>query len=112
VEHAALAGVHGREAEGLSSVVYCVDGVVCSVLQGAGTGGLVAVGIEGDAVVIFGFEAEDLGSDVFESAKEFAFAGEKEVGIGPFAFDVDVAAFEAVRIDCASAGSDADQSYT
>jgi len=98
VEHAALAGVHGREAEGLAGVFDLVDGVVGSVLESAGAGGLEAVGVEGDAVVIFGFEAENLGGEVFEGTEEFAVTGEEEIGVGTFALNVDVAAFETVGI--------------
>ena len=101
MEHAALTGVHGLEAEGLAGVFDFVDGGVCGFAEGAGAGGFVAVGVEGDAVVLFGLEAEHLGGNVLEGAEEFSITGEEEITVRAFALDVDVAAFEAIGIDCA-----------
>jgi len=104
VKHSALAGVHGLEAEGLVSVFDLIDGRVGCVAYGAGAGGLVAVGIEGDAVVVIGLEVEHLGGDVFEGAEELAVGAEEEFCVGAFALDVDVAAFEAVGIYSSGSG--------
>jgi hypothetical protein len=107
MQHAALAGVHGREAVGTVGVIDDVDGFVGHFAQGRGALGLVAVGVEADAVVLFGFEIEDFGRDVLEGAEKLAFVVEEEIGVGALALNVEVAALQTVRIGCAGAGGDA-----
>jgi hypothetical protein len=107
MEHAALARVHGLKAEGLTGVFDFVDGGVGGILESAGAGSLVAVGIEGNAIVIFGLEAKDLGGDVLEGAEELAVAREQEIAVRSLALDVDVAAFKAVGVNGASASRNA-----
>ena len=107
VEHAALAGVHGLEAEGLAGVLDLIDSVVGGVAEGAGAGGFEAVGVEGDAVVVLGLEAKNFGGEVLEGAEDFAIVRQKEVCVRALAFDVDVAALEAVGIYGTGAGGDA-----
>ena len=108
MEHAALAGVHGLEAEGLAGVFDLVDGVVGSVAEVGGAVSLIAVVVEGDAVVFVGLEAEDLGGDVLEGAEELGVAVEEEVGVGTLALDVNVASLEAVGIRGTGTGGDAE----
>ena len=52
-------------------------------------GGLEAFGVEGDAVVIFGFEAKDLGGEVLDGVEKFAVTGEQERSVGAGEFDCD-----------------------
>jgi hypothetical protein len=107
VEHAALTGVHGRKAEGFACIVNVIDGFVGCITQGKSAGGFVTVDVEGDAIVIFGLEVEDLGGDVFKGPEYFTFAGDEKICVGTLAFDVDVAALEAVGIDCPGTRRDA-----
>jgi hypothetical protein len=107
VEHTALARVHGWEAEGLAGIVDLIDGVFCGVLKCCGTSGFVAVGVKGDAVVVFRFEAKHLGGEMFQRAEQFAITLDEQRSIRAFAFHVDVAAFEAVGVRCARACGDA-----
>jgi hypothetical protein len=107
MKHAALAGVHGREAEGLAGFFDVIDGGGSGLVQSTRTGGFEAVGVEGDAIVVVGLEAQHLGGEVFEGAKELTIAGQKKLGVGALALDVDVATLEAVGIRCPGTGSDA-----
>jgi hypothetical protein len=107
MQHAALARVHGLEAEGLAGVLDFLYSSVSRGAKGAGTGGLEAVGVEGDAVVIVGLEAEHLGGKMFEGAEELAVVVKQQFGVGALALDIDVAAFEAVRIDGTGTGCNA-----
>jgi hypothetical protein len=108
MEHAALAGVHGRKTEGLGGVLHEIDGCVGSGAQGARARSLEAIGVEGDAIVFIGLEAEHLRGKVFEGAEELTIVGQKELRVGTFALDVDVAALEAIGIDRTGTSSDAE----
>ena len=107
VEHAALAGVHGLEAERLAGVFDLVDGSVGGIADGAGAGCLVAIGVEGDAVVILGLEAQHFGGDVFEGAEQFSIVAEEEIAVRALALDIDVATLEAIGIHGTGTGRDA-----
>jgi hypothetical protein len=107
MQHAALAGVHGLEAEGFAGVLDLVDGGVGGSAEGAGAGCLEAVGVEGDAIVVFGLQAQHLGGDMFEGAEELAIAAQQDFGVGALALDVDVAALKAVGIYGSGSGGDA-----
>lgn len=78
MKDAALARGHGCEGEGLAGVADALDsGFGCHAEL------LVAkhfkvVGVEGDAVVLFVLEAEDLRGDVLDGEKEFSVACEKQ----------------------------------
>ena len=74
MQHAALAGVHGRETEGLAGVSYVRDSGGGGVAESTRARGLEAVGVEGDAIVVVGLEAEHLGGEVFEGAEELTVA--------------------------------------
>ena len=84
-----------------------IDGGIGRCTQGARAGGLEAIGVEGDAIMVVGLEAEHLRGEVFEGAKELTIVGQKQFGVGAFALDVDVAAFEAVGIGCTGTRGDA-----
>lgn len=78
MDDAALAGVHGREAEGLTGAGDFGDG-----LPGGGgellvSAEFVAGGVEADAVVLFGGEAEELGGEVLEGVEEFGLTVKEE----------------------------------
>lgn len=51
--------------------------------------GFEALGVEGDEVVVFGLEKEDLGSYVLDGVEEFAVASQKEGRIGTAELDLD-----------------------
>jgi hypothetical protein len=90
VEHAALSRGHRRECVGLACGSDLLDGGVGGELEIAVAGRLEAFGIEADAVVVFGFEAEDLGGDVFDGVEEFAAMRQEEGGVWAGQFDFDV----------------------
>jgi len=77
VEHAALARGHGGKRERAARGSYLLDGCFGGELEIAVTGGLEAFGIEADAVVVLGFEAENLGGDVLDGVEEFAVVGKE-----------------------------------
>ena len=108
MHHATLAGAHGFELVGLASVFYLVDGFFGEFAEICGTLCFEAVGVEGDAVVVFWFEAEDLGGDVLERTEQLAILIEQEFCVRPFALDVNVTAFEAVWISRTGACRDAE----
>ena len=87
VEQAALAGVHWREGVGASRGAYLFDGSFGDHLQLAVAEELEVFGVEGDAVVLLGFEAEELGGEVLNGVEEFGVAGKEERGIGAGEFD-------------------------
>lgn len=89
VKDTALTGGHGREGEGTPGSTHLFDGHLCHQIQFAIACGLETVGVEVDLIVLFGFEAQDLGGDVFDGEEEFAVSGEQERGVGPKEFDFD-----------------------
>jgi hypothetical protein len=54
MEHPSLAGVHGLEPEGLAGVVDLVDGSVSGIVESVRAGSLIAIHVEGDAIVVVG----------------------------------------------------------
>jgi hypothetical protein len=65
---------HRGEGKGPSCGSDLLDGSFSGELKIVVTSSLEAFGIEGDAVVVFGLKAQDLGSDVFDCVEEFAVA--------------------------------------
>jgi len=108
MHHATLAGAHGFELVGLAGVFYVIDGLFGEFAEVGGTFGFETVGVEGDAVVVFGFEAENLGGDVLERTEKLAFFVEQKLCVGAFALDVNVTSFEAVWISRTGASRDAE----
>jgi len=76
-----------KRATGSTDLLYCHFG---HKIQLAIAGGLETFGVEGDAVVIFGFKTENLGGDVFDGVKKFAVAGHEQGGIGTGKLDCDL----------------------
>lgn len=89
MEQAALAGGHGWEgvrlAGGLDALNCCSRGETKITVAV----GLEAIGVEGDAIVVLGFEAKDLGCDVLDGVEEFAVAVGEERGVGAGEFDAE-----------------------
>ena len=106
VEHAAFAGAHGREAVGLAGGAYASGGGFGGEAKFAGADGLELVGVEGDLIVFFGLEADDLGGHVFEGAEEFAAALGEQRRVGAGQLDVDFAGLQAIGVGSAAAGGD------
>jgi hypothetical protein len=90
VKHATLSRGHGRKGEGLACGSNLLDCGFGGELEIAVPSGFEAFCIEADAVVVFGFEAEDLGGDVLDSVEELAVMGEEQRGVGTRQFDPDV----------------------
>ncbi len=90
MKNAALAGGHGRKGEGAAGGTDFFDRDFSHQVEFAVAGGFEAFGVEGDPVVLFGFEAEDLCGDVLDGVEEFAVAGEQERSIGSGEFDCDL----------------------
>lgn len=87
VKQAALAGVHRREGVGPARGADSFHGGFGDQLKLAVAEELEVFGVEGDAVVLLGFEAEDLGGEVLDSVEEFGVAGEEDWGVGAGEFD-------------------------
>ena len=107
VEHAAFAGVGGREAVGLAGLADALGG---------GFGGcgdlllskrLEVEGVEADEIVFADVEAEDLDGDVLEGAEEFAAALGEERGVGAGQFDVEDLGSGVLRVCGGGTGADA-----
>jgi len=107
VEHAAFSGTHRSKLVWLAGANDAGGGGLGSELEFAGAESLEVVGVEGDLVVLFGIEADDLGGDVFEGAKDFAAAFGDEFSIRAGELDVDFAGFEAVGVGRSAASGDA-----
>jgi hypothetical protein len=90
VEHAALARGHGRKREGATCGSYLLDGCFGGELEIAVARGLEAFGVEADAVVVLGFEAENLGGDVLDGVEEFAVVSQEQRGVGAGQLYLDV----------------------
>jgi hypothetical protein len=72
VEHAALSRGHGGKREGAACGSNLLHGCFGGELEIAIARGLEALGIEADAIVVLGSEAENLGGDVLDGVEEFA----------------------------------------
>lgn len=82
MKEAALARAHGSEGVGFAGVADAGDSGGGLLLELEVALGFEAVGVEGNAVVLVGGEAEDLGAEVLECEKEFAVARGEEGGVG------------------------------
>jgi hypothetical protein len=85
---ATLSRGHRGKGIGPSGGSDLLDGSFGGELEITVTSSFEAFGIEGNAVVIFGLKAQDLGSDVFDGVEEFAVAGQKEGGVRPSEFNL------------------------
>jgi hypothetical protein len=90
MEHAPLSRGHRRKGEGLACGSDLLDGGFGGELEIAVAGGFEAFGIEADAVVVFRFEAENLGGDVLDSVEELTVMSQKQRGVGAGQLDLDV----------------------
>src|ERR1700744_4718083 len=61
---------------------------------------LVAIGVEGDAIVLFRLQPQHLRSNVLESAQQLPIAVQQKTGVRSLALDVDVPSLEAVWVRC------------
>jgi hypothetical protein len=75
---------------GLAGGADLLDGGLGEELELAVAEDFEVVGVEGDAVVVLGFEAEDLGGDVLDGEEEFAVAGEKKRSVRASEFDGEI----------------------
>jgi hypothetical protein len=92
VEHATLSRGHGRKGEGLACGSNLLDCGFGGELEIAIAGGFEAFGIEADAVVVLGFETENLGGDVLDSVEEFAVMSQEQRGVRAGKLNSDVRA--------------------
>ncbi len=90
MKDAALAGAHRGEGEWLAGSANLLNGHLGHQVQFAIAGGLEAFGVEGDAVMVFRFEAEDLGGDVLNREEKLTVASEKERGVRAGKLDRDL----------------------
>lgn len=81
MEHAAFARGHRGKCPGLTGCADFLDGGLGGELEVVVANGFEALGVEVDAVVIFRFEAEDFGGDVFDGVEEFAVVSQEERGV-------------------------------
>src|SRR6185437_12509813 len=72
----------------------------------AHAGGLIAVGVERDSIMLLRLQPQNLGGDVFERAQQFTIALQQKAGVRPLALHVDVAPLKAVGISGACACGD------
>jgi hypothetical protein len=89
VKDAALARGHRRERVRLAGSANPLNGHLGHKIELAIAGSLEAIGVERDAVVIFRFEAENLGGNVFDGKEKLSVAGEKERSVGTGQLDSD-----------------------
>jgi len=90
MEHEALARGHGGKRVGAARGSDVLDGCFSGELKIAVAGGFEALGVEADAIVVFGFEAEDLGGDVLDGVEEFAVVSQEQGGVGASQIYLDV----------------------
>jgi len=103
MQHSPLARGHGSEPERLACILNLIDSVFCSVAQRAGAFRLEAVGVERYAIMLFRLQRQDLRRDMFQCSQNFSVMIRQQLGVGAFAFDVDIAALKSIRIGRASA---------
>ena len=82
VDKAALAGVHGGEAEGLAGAGDFVNGLLGGPLELLVAARFVAGGVEAERMVLLGGEAEELCGEVLEGVEEFGAAVEEQGNVG------------------------------
>lgn len=82
VEQTALARVHRRKGIGAAGGADLFGGGFGDELELAVAEELEVFGVEGDAVVVFVFEAENFGGEVLDGVEEFAVACGEERGVG------------------------------
>ena|ERR1700678_905463 len=87
MEHAALARGHRRECVGLPCGTHFLNGNLGHKLKFAVAISFESVGVEGDAIMLFGLEAKDLCSNVLDGMEKFPVAGKEKWCIGPSEFD-------------------------
>jgi hypothetical protein len=90
MKDAALARGHGREGEGAAGGVHLFDSHLGHEVEFTVAGSLESLGVEVDLIVLFGFEAKDLGGDVFDCVEEFAVSGQQEGSVRAAEFDSDL----------------------
>jgi hypothetical protein len=90
MEHTPLSRGHGWKCKGLARGSYPLDGGIGGELEIAVAGSLEAFSVEVDAVVVFGFEAENLGGDVLDGVEKLAIMRQEQGGVGTSQLDFDV----------------------
>ena len=90
MEQATLAGHHGGEDVGRNGGANFGDRFGCKFADLAVASGFEVVGVEGDAIVLFLFETEDLGRDVLDGMEEFAVAVDEKGSVRAAEFDYDL----------------------
>jgi hypothetical protein len=89
VEQPSLARGHGREGVRLAGGTYLLNSSLGRELKMAIAGRFETFGIEGDAIVVFGLEPENLCCDVFDGVEEFAVLRQEEGSVGAAEIDFD-----------------------
>jgi len=87
MEHAALARGHWRECVGLAGGAHLLNGNLGHQLEFPVTVGFEALGVEGDLIVFFRLEAQDLCGNVLYGVQKFSVAGEEKWSIWAGEFD-------------------------
>jgi len=90
MQDAALARRHGREDISSRGGADLDDGGAGEAVQLTVPLCLESAGVEGDAVVLFGFEAQHFGGEVFDGEEELSVAGGEEMSVRPGEFDDDL----------------------
>ncbi len=91
----------------LPGLLHAGDGVLRGFPQRRGAFGLVAIRVKRDAVMLFGFQAKDLGRNMLERPEQLSILVQKKVYVGTLAFDVNVTPLQAVGIGSAIPCGDA-----
>ncbi len=107
VEQVALAGVGRREGKRLAGAEGGFGGSLSTEAKLLYPESFEIVSVEGDFVMLFGLQADELGGNVFECTEKLAVARGEQGCIGARELDVDFAGFKAVGIGRAGAGGDA-----
>jgi hypothetical protein len=90
MEHTPLPRGHGWKCEGLARGSNLLDGGFGGELEIAVAGGLETFGVEVDTVVVFRFEAENLGGDVLDGVEKLAVMSQEHWSVGAGQLDLDV----------------------
>jgi hypothetical protein len=90
VQHPPLAGGHDPKSKGLSGGVNPGDCSLSRKQKIVIARGLEAIGIEGDAIMLFGFEPQDLSGNVLDGVEQLPIAGRQERGIRTTQFDIEL----------------------
>ena len=83
MDNAALAAVHGIEAEGLAGVLDLLRRGGGGKAELGDAERAVIVGVEGELRMVVGRHSQRFHGDVLEREKQLGLVGEQEVGIGP-----------------------------